>query len=278
VNTIILNLSADLKVAGIAARLAGVQHIIYRRGSAIPIRNTILNRYLFCSIVDEVIANSEETRRTILSKNPKLINSNKIRIIYNGINLEKFDSTPVKYHYQREGDEWIIGNAGRLVKQKGQKYLLDIAEELKNRGYNFKIIIAGEGKMENELKNFVKKRKMENYIKFVGFVDDMKGFMESVDIFILTSIWEGFGYVIVEAMAARTPVVAFDISSNPEIIEDGVTGYLIDPFDTNEMTSKISLLIDNHDLFRLMAKAGRMRVEELFSIDKTQERLESILI
>ena len=278
VNTIIINLSADLKVAGIASRLAGVQHIIYRRGSAIPIRNTILNRYLFSSVVDEVIANSEETKRTILSRNPRLISSRKIKIIYNGINLQKYDNAPVKFQYKRKGDEIIIGNAGRLVKQKGQKYLLDIAEELKKSGYNIKFLIAGEGKMENELKNLVRKRKLSRVIEFVGFVDDMRGFMESVDIFVLTSIWEGFGYVIVEAMASRTPVVAFDISSNPEIIDENVTGFLVEPFDIKAMTACIEKLIQDPVLLKTMGEAGRKRVENLFSIDRTQEQLEMLLI
>jgi hypothetical protein len=84
VKTIIINLSADLKVAGIASKIAGVDRIIYRRGSAIPIRNTFLNRYLFGHVVDEIISNSEETKRTILSKNPNLISDQKIKIIYNG--------------------------------------------------------------------------------------------------------------------------------------------------------------------------------------------------
>lgn len=278
VKTIIINLSADLKVAGIASKIAGVDRIIYRRGSAIPIRNTFLNRYLFGHVVDEIISNSEETKRTILSKNPNLISDQKIKIIYNGINLEKYDHNPVKFVHNRLGDEIIIGNAGRLVRQKGQKYLLDVAEALVNKGYNIKLLIAGDGKMENELKSQVHRRKLDGVIHFLGFVDDMRGFMESIDIFVLSSIWEGFGYVIVEAMASHKPVVAFDISSNPEIIEDNVTGYLVKPFDTVEMTHKIEMLINNSDLLSSMGAAGRKRVENLFSIERTQENLEALLL
>ena len=277
VNTIIINLSADLKVAGIASKMAGVERIIYRRGSAIPVRNTFLNRFLFGSVVDEIIANSEETKRTILSRNPTLIDPAKIRIIYNGINLSEYDKEGGHFHFKREGNEVIIGNAGRLVRQKGQKYLLDVAEKLVSRGCNVKFIIAGDGKMENDLKSQVLRRNMESIIEFVGFVDDMKGFMESIDIFVLSSIWEGFGYVIVEAMASRVPVVAFDISSNPEIIEENVTGFLVDPFNTDDMADKIERLIMDNDLKESMGRAGRKRVERYFSIDRTEENLEILL-
>ncbi len=277
VHTIIINLSADLKVAGLASKIAGVKRIIYRRGSAIPIRNTFLNRFLFGSVVDEIIANSEETKRTILSKNPKLISPDRIRIIYNGINLSKYDNDPVRFHYEREGNEVVIGNAGRLVRQKGQKYLVDVAEILVNRGCNIKLLIAGHGKIENDLKELVSKRNLDGIVKFMGFVDDMRGFMESIDIFVLSSIWEGFGYVIVEAMASSIPVVAFDISSNPEIIEDNVSGFLVAPFDTQELADKIERLIRDRNLKVSMGREGRRRAREFFSIDRTEENLEKLL-
>jgi glycosyltransferase involved in cell wall biosynthesis len=98
---------------------------------------------------------------------------------------------------------------------------------LKEKTSNFKILIAGKGNLETELTNLVTKNNLEKRFRFVGFVDDMKGFMHSVDIFVLTSIWERFGYVLVEAMASYIPVVAFEISSNPEIEEHNKTGYLV---------------------------------------------------
>lgn len=277
IRTIILNLSADLKVAGIAAKLAGIPHVIYRRGSAIPIRDSFLNRFLFRRVVHQVIANSAETQRTILSRNPNLINPQRIKIIYNGINLPEFDQEATRFRYERKNDEIILGNAGRLVKQKGQKYLVELASRLRSSKLNFKILIAGEGRMEADLKSLVSRNKLGKYFKFVGFVDDMKGFMSAIDIFVLTSIWEGFGYVLVEAMATGKPVVAFDISSNPEIIDDSRTGYLVKAFEVDEMAEKILKLIENKKLREGMGKEGRKRVEKFFSIDNTQENLERLL-
>ena len=277
IKTIILNLSTDVKVAGIAAKLAGIPQIIYRRGSAIPIKNSILNRFLFKKVVHQVIANSSETKRTILSRNPRLISEQRINIIYNGINLSIFDERKIEFSYTRENNEIIIGNAGRLVKQKGQKYLIDLAIRLKKKTSNFKILVAGDGKMETELANLVTKNNLEKHFKFIGFVDDIKGFMHAIDIFVLTSIWEGFGYVLVEAMASYIPIVAFEISSNPEIVEHNKTGYLISSFDMKAMTEKIVQLIDDEKLRAKLGEAGRKRVEKHFSIESTQRNLEKLL-
>ncbi len=277
INTIILNLSVDVKVAGIAARIARIPHVVYRRGSAIPIRNTLLNRYLFKKVVHEVIANSYETKRTILSMNPNLIHDKRIRIIYNGIDLLRFDETPVRYKYEAKKNEIIIGNAGRLVKQKGQKYLIDLALRLKKRKISFKILIAGEGRMRNELNTLIVKNNLSEYFIFAGFVDDMKGFMQAIDIFVLTSLWEGFGYVLVEAMACNKPIVAFDISSNPEVVEDKSTGFLVPPFDIAAMEGMIVQLIEDKALRKKFGDKGRELVEKRFSIESTQENLEILL-
>jgi len=277
IESIVLNLSADLKLAGLAARLAGVPHIIYRRGSAIPIRNSILNRFLFRHVIHRVIANSRETQRTILSRNPRLISEDRISIIYNGIDLAVFDMDKKGFSYKRKTNEIIIGNVGRLVKQKGQKYLIDLAISLKKRSSNFKILIAGTGILEYELVNLISESKLEEHIEFVGFVNDIKGFMNSIDIFVLTSLWEGFGYVLLEAMACRVPIVAFDISSNPEIVEQNHTGYLVPLFDMKAMTEKVTKLMDDEQLRLNMGREGRKRVEEHFTFESTQQNFEKLL-
>ena len=119
------------------------------------------------------------------------------------------------------------------MEQKGQRYLIEIAKRLKDKGLKFKILIAGEGKCLDQLKQLAMELSVSNEINFLGFVKDIRCFMNSIDIFVLPSLWEGFGYVIVEAMAAGKPVVAFDVSSNPEIIRDEKSGYLVNTFDVN---------------------------------------------
>ena len=206
-----------------------------------------------------------------------MINEQRISVIYNGIDLAVFDENKVDFSYKKENNEIIIGNVGRLVKQKGQKYLIDLAIRLRKKTTNFRILIAGEGRMDNELADLISKNKLEEQFKFVGFVDDIKGFMKSIDIFVLTSIWEGFGYVLIEAMASKVPIVAFDISSNPEIVEHGLTGFLVPSFDMKAMAAKVTQLMDDEQLRSKFGREGRSRVEQYFSFERTQERFEKLL-
>lgn len=277
VKAIIMNLPADLKMAGLAARLAGVPHIIYRRGSAIPIKNKWSNRILFGRVVTAVIANSEETKRCILHHNSKLIASERIHVIYNGIDIQEFDSLPGDSIYQRQTEEIILGNVGRMVEQKGQDMLLQIARLLKQRNINFKLLIGGDGKLRSRLEKRVEEWHLEEEVIFMGFVKNVRAFMQTIDIFLLTSLWEGFGYVLVEAMACQKPVLAYGISSNPEIVKDGESGYLVEFKNTLAFTEKLERLIGDEVLRKKMGKTGRKRVEELFSIEQTLKKIEQLL-
>lgn len=261
---VILNMSMDLKLAGIAARLAGVKHIIYRRGSAIPIKNKVLNRFLFKYIVTQVLANSEETKRTVLSNNPKLFPKEKIRVIYNGLDLSRFASPKEKPVTQTV----ILGNLARLSKQKGQKYLIPLAKKLKLQNVNFKIRIGGIGELEQELKQRVETEKLADVIEFTGFVNDPKKFLETLDIFVFPSVWEGFGFSIIEAKLCQKPVVAFAMSSNPEVIVDGVDGFLVPPLDENAFYERTLQLITDARLRNAMGIRGREDAIKRFSQEK----------
>ena len=274
VDTVIMNLPSDLKAAGPAAKNAGSRNIVYRRGSAIPVRNTFLNRHLFGGCLTGVIANSIETKRTILANNSRLFDPERIEVIYNGIDLAWWDDGQRTVIHQPRPGEIVIGNAGRLVRQKGQSFLLDLAAILERRGLDFTILIAGEGPMRERLAKEASRRGFGGRVRFAGFVPDMRSFMGSIDIFVLPSLWEGFGYVLIEAMASRRPVVAFDCSSNPEIVENGETGSLVGGFDIESMADAVVELSRDRTLRERYGVNGRRRVESLFPIEKAVSHLE----
>ena len=274
---LILNLPSDLKSAGIACRLSSNAKVVYRRGSAIPIKNSFLNRILFSKVVEYIIANSEETKNTILQKNSGLFDKNKIYVIYNGINIAEYNNREYEKLYENQENEIVIGNAGRLSKQKNQIFLIKLAEYLKESGEKFKIVIAGKGEIEEELKKEVEKRGLTKEVIFVGFIKNIRSFMKSIDIFLLPSHWEGFGYVLVEAMLAEKPVIAFNISSNPEIVEDGKSGFLIEKDSIKECYDKIKKLIENREYCLKMGKYGKISSEKNFSDENSLRKLEEIL-
>ncbi|MFO7656463.1 MAG: glycosyltransferase [Bacteroidales bacterium] len=269
VEQLIINLSADLKVAGLAGKLAGVKRVIYRRGSAIPISNSLLNRFLFRHIVTDIIANSEETRKTINANNPTLFPNDKIRVIYNGLDFNLYDNAPIAISFSRSPGELVIGNLGRFVKQKAQHFMIELAAILKQKKIPFKMIIGGEGPLKDELARLAAARKVEDVVIFPGFISDIKGFMTSTDVFVLTSLWEGFGYVIAEAMYFEKPVIAFNVSSNPELVINEKNGFLAEMGDIETMAAKIELLYHNPALGADMGKYGRNFVTSGLSLQKT---------
>lgn len=277
IDFIIINLSADLKVAGIAAKLAGIKKIIYRRGSAIPVRNRWLNRFIFRNIVTDIITNSEDTKRTILQNNARLFPHENIKVIYNGIDIYNYNLDTKRKLYLGSKDEIILGNVGRLVHQKGQKYLIDIASELHKSNPKFKILIGGEGPLKKELVLYAREHDVSGHLVFPGFINDIVAFMNSIDIFVLTSLWEGFGYVITEAMLCNKPVVAFNVSSNPELIEDGKTGLLAEFNNIPDIVKKITLLIKDSNLRMKLGNQGHMRVKSHFTMDRAVKEVEDYL-
>jgi len=281
IDVIVLNLSADVKFAGIAARLAGVKNIIYRRGSAIPIKNSFFNRFLFKRIITNVLANSNETAQTILVNNNNLFSKDKIKVIYNGIDINAFCGDSFSPVYSENNNELVLGNLARLSKQKGQKYLINLANALRKKGLNFKLLIGGSGELETELKMMVKQLKLESHVKFVGFVEQAQDFLSSIDIFVFPSVWEGFGFSIIEAKYMEKPVVAFRISSNPEVICDNVDGFLVEPFDEDDFLKKVECLLLDEELRLKMGKAGKLDVENRFTknamINSFKHYLEEII-
>ena len=273
VRTIIMNLSSDVKLAAHAAKRAGVKRIIYRRGSAIPLKNTFYNRYIFKNWVTEILANSEATKKTINQNNPNLFPENKITVIYNGINLDAFADC----EKQTGNKKIILGNVGRLEKQKGHSKLIDIAKILYDNGLEFELRIVGTGSLQEELSTQIKKYELEDYVILEGFREDVNNFIKGIDVFLLTSLWEGFGYVLAEAMACYKPVIAFDISSNPELVEDDKTGYIIPMNDLTLFAKKIQILAENEDLRIMFGYNGRKRTERYFDIKKSFERIEKYL-
>lgn len=277
ITTVILNLPADLKAAGVGARLAGVPQIVYRRGSAIPIKPSLLNRFLLRRVVTDVIANSEETKRTVLARKSDLFPADRIRVIYNGIDLEAFDRESVQQIYQRREGEIVLGHAGRLSRQKNQTFLLEMVRLLKDAGVKCRLLIAGKGPLEADLRARCHTLGLDEEVLFLGFQREIRSFMAAIDIFLLCSLWEGFGYVLVEAMAASRPVVAFAASSTPEVVQDQVSGLLVPAGDREAFFAALQELIRDPEQRAELGRNGRRRVEQVFDVCRSLAEVKALL-
>lgn len=279
VGTIVMNLSRDLKLAGLASNWAGIERIIYRRGSAIPIKNSWLNRYYFRNIVSEVLANSHATKKTVLAHNPNLFPADKIKVIYNGIDIDAFVGKAIQPYYQKkDADELVLSNLGRLEFQKNQNFLIDLAAELKLRKLKFKMLIGGEGSLREELLSRVKNLHLEQQVMFAGFIENPKDLICSGDIFVLPSLWEGFGYVLAEAALCKKPIIAFDCSSNPEVVVDGSTGFLTPVDDIQAFADKVQYLAQHPKERKDMGQKGFTFARENFDSEIILEKMVNYLV
>lgn len=276
VGAVVTSLPNDMKVASIAARLAKVPNIIYRRGSAIPIRNTILNRHLLRKVVSHIIANSLEVKRTILANNSRMVPEEKISILYNGVNLAMYSRETAPLYSARD-KEIVLGSAGRLSEEKGHSHLLDLMKILKKSKYRFKLLIAGMGKELGSLEKKVEELGMEDRVEFLGFVEEMPAFYNSLDVFILPSRYEGFSNALIEAMACEKPVITFDVGSTAEVIEHGVTGYIGELNRVDQMAEWILELTAHPSLRKEMGVKARQEIETSFSFESGIDELLTIL-
>lgn len=274
IHTVVFNGSADLKAGGIAAFIAGVPVVIYRRGLASAPKGNHLNLFLFTSVVTHFIANSHYTLNLLCEKTRLPKHKINHQIIYNAVNAERYQ---LQGSQRERPEKLILGIASRLVPQKGIPYALDMAKALKEVGVDFELRIAGTGKSEHHLKVQCKRNGITDVVHFVGFVEDMAAFLNEIDIYLCPSEFEGFGFSIAEAMLAERPVIAFDTSSNPEIVQHGQTGYIVRAFDVDTFIGYILDLKNDPVKRAAMGAKGRAYVLDNFSYEKQSEKFLRLL-
>jgi glycosyltransferase involved in cell wall biosynthesis len=276
ITTMFLNLSQDLKFGAWAADLAGLEQIIYRRGSAIPIKDRFYTKFLLEDCVTDIIANSKSTKETILENTKEWLSAEKIEIIYNGIQVEQIEEAAIKTDIRQEFDladsTTLIANVGRLSEQKGHCYLIEAVQLLAQERDDFKVLVVGKGELEEEIKAQVKKLGLEDHIIFTGFRTDVYSIMKQIDFLLHTALWEGFGFVVAEAMAAGKPVVSTDVSNISEIIVEGETGYLDETKNPEDIAEKTIKLLEN-DSREQMGQVGRQVVKDKFSFEEQVDKL-----
>jgi glycosyltransferase involved in cell wall biosynthesis len=206
-------------------------------------------------------------------------NLSTISVIYNPVTSEKI------YQQAKESpgsDEYLFGThqatilaVGRLVKAKDYHTLLK-AFALVLPTVKARLIILGEGPQEHDLKELVLRLNIGQYVNFLGFKSNPYAYMARASVFVLSSVREGFGNVIVEAMACRAPVIATNCKSGPgEIIEDGVNGFLVPVGDEQCLANVMIKVLQNPLLAKKITDAGYQRAK-YFSIEKSAGAYEKI--
>ena len=162
------------------------------------------------------------------------INKDKIKVIYYGLdklphNRVLSSDKKILIQFKKiKKDRILVGCIARLVPQKSLTTLFD-AIELYNRHNKkkIKLILVGKGFLKKELKEYVNKKNIKKDVIWIDFLDDVKSFYDSIDIFVLCSLYEGFGLVFLEAMLRKKPIVATNVSAISEVVKNNISGILV---------------------------------------------------
>lgn len=224
--------------------------------------NRIITKFLYNKVSTKVIALSKGVKDDLV--NNFQIDHNKIEVIYNPVEVEKIQESSKEeiQGFRRNKNEKLIVSVGRLVDQKDYPNLIK-AFRLVNEKINSRLLILGKGPKETELKRLCEALDVKEKVQFLGFKNNPYKYMKGADVFVLSSKWEGFGHVIVEAMATGTPVISTDCNSGPkEIIKENEYGVLVSVGDPKELTEKIIELFNNQDLMDRYSIQGSKRSKD----------------
>ena len=216
-------------------------------------------------VVDKVVTVSKRIQ-VILEKFYRLKRS-KLITIYNGVEIEKIRENQmdiIKNYREVFNNSNLIKfvNVGRLIDAKGHKYLIEAFYKTKKEIPNSILIIIGEGPLRYKLKKLIKKKRLENDIILLGLQKNPHKFLAQSDIFVLSSLYEGFPNVLLEALANGLPVISTNCESGPyEILDGNKYGFLTNVMDSEDLAKKMISLAKNKELINKYSKLSLERVE-----------------
>jgi glycosyltransferase involved in cell wall biosynthesis len=218
--------------------------------------------------VDCFICASEAIRRMLIADGvpePKTVT------VHEGIELGRVEAAPPANLHQDlflPHGAPLVGNVAALVPHKGQRHLIEAAALVVRQVPDARFVIAGEGELRPTLERAVREHRLEKHVILAGFRPDILSLHKAFDIFVMSSITEGLGTSLLDAMAARKPIVATATGGIPEVVEDGETGMLVAPRDHEGMAAAIVTLLEDPALRARMGAAGLARARQRFSAER----------
>jgi glycosyltransferase involved in cell wall biosynthesis len=251
-----------------AAKMAGVPiiihtphgHIFFGHFSPQVTRCFMLMERLTAAIVDRMVALTEGERSDYVAFS--VANQEKMVTIHSGVNVDRFmkvkrNGREKKLSLGLNAEAPVVGTVGWLLPIKGPIYLLKAMAEVWHTHPDIQLVYVGKGDLEEEVKGEAYRTGLSDKVKFLGWRDDIPEIMQFLDIFVLPSLNEGMGRVLVEAMACGKPIVASNVGGIPDLVKDGHNGFLVGPGDVNGLSLAIKKLIEDEQLRLEMGAKGR---------------------
>jgi len=218
--------------------------------------------------VDGFIAASEAIRAMLVEDG---IPGDRIHTVHEGIDVDRVAGVaPANVH----AEFWmpthapVVGNIGALVPHKGQRYLIDAVPLIMREFPDVRLVIVGEGELRPMLEHQIRELHLEKHVILTGFRTDVLALLKGFDVFVMSSVTEGLGTSLLDAMAAARPIVATTAGGIPEVVIDGETGLLVPPRDAHRMAEAIVGLLGRSEERARMGRAGLARVRERFSAER----------
>jgi glycosyltransferase involved in cell wall biosynthesis len=229
---------------------------------------------LLSRVTDRILCCSNAVRDFVIVN--ERIDPRKVITVYNGIQ-GKEENSRVSGEDSSGRTETSIVTTGSLVGNKGHRYLIEALSKVAKQDSGITLTIMGDGPLKGRLEDYAQQLGIGGQTNFLGLVDDVQPILRKADLFVLPSIErEGLGLGIIEAMSQGKPVIGTDIGGIPELIEDGVNGYLVKPRDADGLAAKLKVLIDDKAQRVRMGVEGRRRFEETFDAAIMLQQIEHL--
>jgi glycosyltransferase involved in cell wall biosynthesis len=245
--------------------------LVASRRVAFHLKGNAFSRWKYHQ-VDCFIAASEAIRQTLIADG---IDPARVITVYEGIDLDRIQAEPAANIH---AELWlpthapIVGTAAALTQEKGHKFLIDAAALVVREVPDARFVILGEGELRPALERQIKELRLDKHVLLPGFRADVLAFIRSFDLFVMSSLAEGLGTSLLDAMAFSKATVASDTGGIPEVVSHGETGLLVPPRDHHALAAAISDLLKNQQRRERMGREGLERVRRLFSADRMVEK------
>lgn len=209
----------------------------------------------------------------------KIAPASKIILVSNALDPYKIkflEKEEARQKLQADPNQTIIGTIANLYPSKGIEYLIEAAALLKEKE-DLKFLIIGDGPLAESLKLNVKSLNLENKVFFLGHLENARQYLPAFDIFVLPSLKEGFPWVVLEAMAAKLPIIATEVGAVPEMIENGKNGFMVKPGQPKQIAEKIEELLKSDYLKTELGLQAHQTVLFKFSPEKMVREVKSLL-
>ncbi len=273
-------------IGRLAARAAGAKCVVHTvQGFAFHEYSSRLATFIIGlmeriagRVTDRIIFVNQFDRTVALKM--KLAPAEKMVTIPNGIDLAQFNpdgTEPIPADLVGiEKSNGIVGMVARLWEQKAPQDFIRSIPVVVKAIPNAKFLVIGDGHLKERLVKLSQELNIRDHVLFLGWRQDVKALLKILDVFVLTSLWEGLSVSILEAMASGKPVVATHIKGNNELVIDGETGFLVPAKNPQQVGERVLTLLMNRTLAQKMGLKGYQRVRENFSIENTVAKINQV--